>query len=398
MESAQHFESFSNDRNALCQLGLELRQRLQTEQAERARSAVLLTAAQEALEKLAAENAHMSEHLMWQHSTDAQSSSPKPPGTAADVLWDAHQRESQRYRQLADERTQECERLRKFVREQTAQANSTIMDMARRNLELEDQLRSLHFTVPSRGRAHCRGSSTPTLCTDTARQATHASGTSVPRMVGGALASTAASRGKSVYVAPLGSSASQGSLQRSRRASPVRRSPSNGPHRTASVPRTAERRRLPVGLAASRDVDSSLADPAVPSTSSRAGPSASASSAASSTASVTPLAPSVAHREGLRTPPSGLRSFARVYEDHGLRGNSVGSTTLSAANTSVDAGCLRHSWPKSPHAGVARSAPARPRSNIRAPRGPRKSDLEQSLDVMSAELRRMQQESIAAAQ
>merc|ERR1719324_701060 len=64
LTSAQNFESFSNDRNALWRFAQDLRQRVQSEQLERARCEALLSSTREALEKLRAENLQMSEDLL----------------------------------------------------------------------------------------------------------------------------------------------------------------------------------------------------------------------------------------------------------------------------------------------------------------------------------------------
>jgi len=149
MESAANFESFSNDRNALCQLAQDLRRRLHHEQAERARCSALLSAAQESLEKIAAENLQMAEGLMRYHSENPGLTSET--SRSIDALWDVHRRETAQLRLAAEQRGQECEQLRLFVRQQTSQANSTILEITRRNVELEERLREARRLLEQHG-------------------------------------------------------------------------------------------------------------------------------------------------------------------------------------------------------------------------------------------------------
>merc|ERR1712061_590881 len=70
----------------------------------------------------------------------ASASSPLPDKTI-DALWTVHRRETGRLRFEVQQRLQELEQMRRFVSQQATQANATILEMARRNLELEDRLR-----------------------------------------------------------------------------------------------------------------------------------------------------------------------------------------------------------------------------------------------------------------
>lgn len=158
LESAQNFESFSNDRNALWNFAQELRTRVQNEQSERQRCAALLESTQEALERLAAENLQMAEDLMRARSgersattTAATTPSVGLPDKTIDALWTVHRREVGRLRQEVQERLQECDQMRRFVSQQASQANATILEMARRNLELEDRLRETCKSLEDHG-------------------------------------------------------------------------------------------------------------------------------------------------------------------------------------------------------------------------------------------------------
>jgi hypothetical protein len=140
LESAQNFESFSNDRNALWNLTQELRSRVQAEQTERQHCTAMLTSTQEALERLATENVQLAEELMRSRASEQHiKSGAALPEKTVNALWTVHQREISRLRSEIQQRVQECEHLRQFVRQQATQANATILEMARRNLELEEK-------------------------------------------------------------------------------------------------------------------------------------------------------------------------------------------------------------------------------------------------------------------
>merc|ERR1711970_1381081 len=62
------------------------------------------------------------------------------PDKTVDALWNVHRREVAKLRSDVQQRAQECEQMRGFVRNQATQANATILEMARRNLELEQKL------------------------------------------------------------------------------------------------------------------------------------------------------------------------------------------------------------------------------------------------------------------
>jgi len=152
LESVQNFESFSQDRNLLLQFSQELRQEMQCEAQDRARCDALLTATEEELEQLAAENLHMAETIMQSRATECPASSLSQ--SSVDTLWTIHTREMRRLQQELDHRTQECEQLRWCMEQQTEQANTTILEMAKRNLDLEDQLKDAIRRLDLHGKSH----------------------------------------------------------------------------------------------------------------------------------------------------------------------------------------------------------------------------------------------------
>mmetsp|Transcript_10089 Transcript_10089/g.19462 ORF Transcript_10089/g.19462 Transcript_10089/m.19462 type:complete len:602 (-) Transcript_10089:20-1825(-) len=136
MESAQNQECISKTRNALWRLAQDLRQRLHSGQAEQLSWSELLSSTQEALERLAADQLQQS-HGSARCWLEKLASAGNLPGKESAALQKAHERETRKLRQ-------ECEQLRVHVRKSMEQANSTIMAMARRNLELEEELREAH--------------------------------------------------------------------------------------------------------------------------------------------------------------------------------------------------------------------------------------------------------------
>mmetsp|Transcript_67459 Transcript_67459/g.161847 ORF Transcript_67459/g.161847 Transcript_67459/m.161847 type:complete len:647 (-) Transcript_67459:65-2005(-) len=165
LESAQNSQTFSNDRNALLRLTQDLRQRVQSEQAERARCTAMLSATQEALEKMAAENLRMAEDMMQSRTSsivptalghniaefaEATSSSTRTSDGGATALPE----DASKLKEEVWRRTEEVTKLRQLIHEQTTKANATILDMARRNVELEKQLQKALHPRPSVSSAH----------------------------------------------------------------------------------------------------------------------------------------------------------------------------------------------------------------------------------------------------
>lgn len=136
MESAQNIESFSNNRNELLRIAQDLREKLQNEKAENARCSAMLTSAQETVEQLAAEKLHLAENLAYYHSDDSMPL--QFPSKTMDAPRSVHRHESGKLHLAVEQQTEECKELRRLAVLQAAQANATILDMARRNLELED--------------------------------------------------------------------------------------------------------------------------------------------------------------------------------------------------------------------------------------------------------------------
>mmetsp|Transcript_9321 Transcript_9321/g.16827 ORF Transcript_9321/g.16827 Transcript_9321/m.16827 type:complete len:583 (-) Transcript_9321:41-1789(-) len=156
LESVQKFESFSNDRNALLQLAQDLRHQVHSEQAERTKCAAILSATQDALEALAAENVRITEEVLRsrpQPSVDGvsasrsadlapqlQASEETPCLGSARHCPEVPDQDSGQLRQELMRKTEEAMKLRQLIHEQTSKANATILDMARRNVNLEKQL------------------------------------------------------------------------------------------------------------------------------------------------------------------------------------------------------------------------------------------------------------------
>ena len=143
LESAANFESFSQDRDALWRFAQDLRRRWLQEQVERAKSDAMLSAAKDALGKLAAENLSLAasqrlEPALRQVRAGTTAAPPAPPALAS-------------HHASVEQLEQECDRLRQFARQQTEQVNATIMELARRNLELESNLREAHRVLAQHG-------------------------------------------------------------------------------------------------------------------------------------------------------------------------------------------------------------------------------------------------------
>lgn len=144
LESVQSFASFSNDRHALLQVAQDLKLRVQKEQAER----LQLSTIHNSVEKLAEQNLLLAERLMHCQSRPP---SPMPGGGGSiEALLAAQRREIGELRREVEEHTKEREQLQQFIKQQTAQANATIMELARRNLELEEGLRRARMPLDRR--------------------------------------------------------------------------------------------------------------------------------------------------------------------------------------------------------------------------------------------------------
>eukprot|EP00929_Paragymnodinium_shiwhaense_P102352 TRINITY_DN65565_c0_g1_i1.p1 TRINITY_DN65565_c0_g1~~TRINITY_DN65565_c0_g1_i1.p1 ORF type:complete len:655 (+),score=168.76 TRINITY_DN65565_c0_g1_i1:124-2088(+) len=265
LESALHFESFSNDRNALWRLAQELRQKVQSEQAERVKYATMLKTAQEAIDRLAEENLQLAEALVRQqtaansastvssslaaspagsappaacglaaaaphaaHAPLQAAASPAAPSLAASSPTAGAQPEAspisveaspsaghlavktgaaptpaaaalgndaqpcssdlQKYRSEAQALAKECGDLRQFIKQQSEQANATILELARRNLELEERVQVLSRRCPEAGRQeHLPGPTSATLAEAASAAAASASGAASERSASASL-------------------------------------------------------------------------------------------------------------------------------------------------------------------------------------------------------------------
>jgi len=144
MESAQNQETISKTRNALWRLAQDLRQRLHGGQSEQMSWSKLLSSTQEALERLASEPMQQSDDAArcW---LEKLASVGNMQGRESAALQLAHERETRKLRQ-------QCEQLRAHVRKATEEANATILSMARRNLELEEELRQARSLLKEQNR------------------------------------------------------------------------------------------------------------------------------------------------------------------------------------------------------------------------------------------------------
>jgi hypothetical protein len=174
--NARNSEAFSNDRNALmCQMQ-DLRQQLRAEQAERVRCTSLLAATQEALQATHAMSSVRGvssdsvDQIDRPHSGVLLTSSralhdlEAEQGALAENLAGPHAEGANVLTGELSKRTMECEALQEVVAQQTLKANATILELAKRNLELERRLqevtaRSLRGTSLEHDGAFSRASS-----------------------------------------------------------------------------------------------------------------------------------------------------------------------------------------------------------------------------------------------
>ncbi|CAE7516612.1 unnamed protein product [Symbiodinium microadriaticum] len=151
LQSAQHFEALSSNRDELRRQVQDLRTQLDSEKAQRSRFEERLASAEEILGRLTEENMRLSGNAK---APEATSPASQPEQMDRDSLWKVYTS----LREKAERLGQENEELRKLTEQRRAwisydspgiqdttlifQANSTIMELAQRNLQLEGRLQA----------------------------------------------------------------------------------------------------------------------------------------------------------------------------------------------------------------------------------------------------------------
>ncbi|CAE7653644.1 unnamed protein product [Symbiodinium sp. CCMP2456] len=135
LQSAQHFEALSSNRDELRRQVQDLRTQLDSEKAQRSRFEERLASAEEILGRLTEENMRLSGNAK---APEATSPASQPEQMDRDSLWKVYTS----LREKAEHLAQENEELRKLTEQRTSEANSTIMELAQRNLQLEGRLQA----------------------------------------------------------------------------------------------------------------------------------------------------------------------------------------------------------------------------------------------------------------
>lgn len=135
LQSAQHFEALSSNRDELRRQVQDLRTQLDSEKAQRSRFEERLASAEEILGRLTEENMRLSGNAK---APEATSPASQPEQMDRDSLWKVYTS----LREKAERLGQENEELRKLTEQRTSEANSTIMELAQRNLQLEGRLQA----------------------------------------------------------------------------------------------------------------------------------------------------------------------------------------------------------------------------------------------------------------
>jgi len=135
LQSAQHFEALSSNRDELRRQVQDLRTQLDSEKAQRSRFEERLASAEEILGRLTEENMRLSGNAK---APEATSPTSQPEQMDRDSLWKAYTSLREKAERLAEEN----EELRKVTEQRTSEANSTIMELAQRNLQLEGRLQA----------------------------------------------------------------------------------------------------------------------------------------------------------------------------------------------------------------------------------------------------------------
>lgn len=397
MESAQSLESFSNNRTTLWRLIQDLRQKLHLEQTAHAESRELLASAQEALDKAAAENSQLAERLLRRAPGEALPARG-PDAEAAEALRAAQEEQMERLQRDAEQRARESEDLRRYVWQAAEQANSTILDLARRNLELERGFEEACGTLQQHGLpapvAPSAGSRTSAASAGGERHAGAPLDASLPGTPSGARRLAASADDSSCRPGPAVGDG--GAALRAAPSAGPDEQDENRPHNNGALPNWRED---DPPLRAARLVRPSAARASKDATSSHAFPVDRGDHAAASSPSLGgpfhhtgwALAGAASPCTGLPIPVDGAQARSLVGRIAAASGESSQVLHGSPKLGRLSLGSLGGS----DVAGLSDSSLCgRSRSTGRQ----RARQLERSLDLKAAELRRLQQQAISAAQ